>query len=71
MEYLSWIAAIVSLVSILLAIREVPGCWHVSLVGNIVWLIYSILTKQYAQIFTNSLFACVSLYGIIIKRTKQ
>lgn len=47
----------------LLARKNILG-WPVSSVGNILWLVFAILTKQYPLLILNAVFIGLNCYGL-------
>ena len=60
---ISYIAAIFSLSGIWYNIRKNPVCWFLFMCSDTLWLIYSIITKQWAMTITHIIFMCVNFYG--------
>jgi nicotinamide riboside transporter PnuC len=61
---ISYIAAIFSLSGIWFNIRKNPLCWFLFMASDSMWLIYSILTKQWAMTISHTIFMVVNFYGL-------
>jgi nicotinamide riboside transporter PnuC len=61
---ISYIAALFSLTGVWFNINKKSYCWFLFMASDSLWLIYSILTKQWAITIMHTLFICVNFYGL-------
>ena len=61
---ISYIAALFSLSGIWFNIRKNPLCWFLFMGSDSLWLVYSILTKQWAMTISHVIFIAVNFYGL-------
>jgi len=62
---ISYFAAIFSLLGIWFNIKKNVVCWFLFMCSDSLWLIYSIITRQWAMTFMHVAFMMVNFYGFI------
>jgi nicotinamide mononucleotide transporter len=57
------IATTLSIVGIILNAKKIIWCWHIWILSNIFWIIYSISTQQWSQLILWVAFLIFNFYG--------
>lgn len=60
---ISWIASIFSIAGVFLNAYKLIWCWPVWCIANILWIGYSMKTKQYAQVLLWIVFTLANIYA--------
>ncbi len=63
LKIVGWIAAVLSLIGIMLNAYKIILCWPVWCVANIFWIYWATKKKEKAQIFLWIVFTLANLYG--------
>jgi nicotinamide riboside transporter PnuC len=65
MELVEIIAAVFSLIGIILNIKKIRWCFIIWLLSNTCWIIAGIMWHKYGVIITNGMFDVFNIYGFI------
>jgi len=63
LEILGYIAIAISFVGIILNAKKIIWCWLVWNIGNVVWIIYSLIEQDYPSVILWSIFTLSNMYG--------
>ena len=65
MIYLGYFAALISLIGIVLNAKKIMLCWPIWIFSNILWIIYSLMEKDFPSVFLWVMFTFANIYGWI------
>jgi nicotinamide riboside transporter PnuC len=69
-SFLSWLAFVLTVTSVLLCTFKRKSTWLVGLAAGVVWAVYACLTHQPALLFCQFVFIPLDIYGYY-KWTKE
>lgn len=60
---MSWIAAILSIIGVFLNAKKKILCWPFWIASNVLWIVYSVATAQWALLVLWVVFLGTNIYG--------